>query len=138
MSEPWREVARLGSTENGFPRVLADSHGWCLRLGPRKRIDENYYSSAQGLLLGLTEHFLRRRLGSDEEIRTLAKMQDLLLLHLREAAALGAELKRMLTAQTRVRAVPRSDEGRLAPKSPDAFPGPGIAAGAAETGSEAA
>jgi len=138
MGEPWREVAHLGRTENGFPRVLADSHGWCLRLGPRKRIDENYYSSTQGLLLGLTEHFLRRSLGSDEEIRTLAKMQDLLLVHLREAAALGAELKRTRTAQTRVRAVPRSHQGTWAPKSPDALPGSGIAAGAAESGSRAA
>jgi hypothetical protein len=53
MSEAWREVARLGNSGEAYPHILADSHGWCLRLGPHKRTDDKYYSSFQSVILGL-------------------------------------------------------------------------------------
>lgn len=62
MSKGWREVARLGGTGARYPHVLADAHGWCLRLGPKSRTDEKYYSSLPVLLHGLVQHAVRRRL----------------------------------------------------------------------------
>jgi hypothetical protein len=62
MSKGWREVARLGGTGARYPHVLADAQGWCLRLGPKSRTDEKYYSSLPLLLHGLVQHAARRRL----------------------------------------------------------------------------
>jgi hypothetical protein len=62
MSKGWREVARLGGTGARYPHVLADAHGWCLRLGPKSRTDDKYYSSLPLLLHGLVQHAVRRRL----------------------------------------------------------------------------
>lgn len=62
MSKGWRELARLGGTGARYPHVLADPHGWCLRLGPKSRTDEKYYSSLPLLLHGLVQHAVRRRL----------------------------------------------------------------------------
>ena len=85
-----------------------------------------------------TEHFLRRRLGATEAIRTLTGLQNNILTHLKEAATLGAELDRNLVtpAYLRLAAGPKG-EG-LAPKSAKPLPAPEIVAGAAEGGSEAA
>ena len=138
MSEAWREVARLGKAVNSYPHVLADSRGWCLRLGPQKRSDEKYYSSVQSLILGLLENYLRRRLGASQEIRTLIQFVDLVLLHLKEASALGAELERKLIAPAPLGLLARP-EGRPSVSKPgEPGPAPEIAAGAAEMGSEAA
>jgi hypothetical protein len=62
MSKGWREVARLGGTGARYPHVLADPHGWCLRLGPKSRTDEKYYASLPLLLHGLVQQGVRRRL----------------------------------------------------------------------------
>jgi hypothetical protein len=62
MSNGWKEVARLGSTGARYPHVLVDSHGWCLRLGPKSRSDEKYFSSLPSLLQGILEHSSRRHL----------------------------------------------------------------------------
>lgn len=92
MSEAWREVARLGKVGRRYPHVLADSRGWCLRWGPNRQTDDKYFSSITSLLQGLSGHFLRRRLGAGEDIRTLARIRELVELTLKEAAALGAAL----------------------------------------------
>lgn len=62
MSKGWREVARLGGTGARYPHVLADAHGWCLRLGHRSRTDDKYYSSLPLLLHGLVQQGVHRRL----------------------------------------------------------------------------
>jgi len=74
MSSGWKLVATLGAPGVGYPHILVDKHGWCLRLGPSARQDEKYYSSFSGLLRGLTEHFLRRRLKSTEVIQGLQEL----------------------------------------------------------------
>lgn len=62
MGDIWKEVERPGRAGLGYPHVLAEAHGWCLRLRPRRRCDDKYYSSLPGLLRGLLEHRVRRRL----------------------------------------------------------------------------
>lgn len=74
MSSGWKLVATLGAQGGGYPHILVDKHGWCLRLGPSARQDEKYYSNFSSLLRGLTEHFIRRRLKSTE---VLEGLQDL-------------------------------------------------------------
>lgn len=61
MKTGWKEVARLGTEAAGYPHVLVDAHGWCLRLG-RKRGEERYYSNLPSLLQGLIEQLTRTRL----------------------------------------------------------------------------
>jgi len=62
MGKGWDLVARLGGVGARYPHVLVDSHGWCLRLGPKSRLDDKYFSSLPSLLQGLVEHGARRRL----------------------------------------------------------------------------
>lgn len=71
MSNGWKKIAALGPKGEGYPQILVDSHGWCLRLGPSARQDEKYYSSFSSLLGGLTEHVLRRRLKSTDVLQGL-------------------------------------------------------------------
>ena len=71
MSSGWKLVATLGAQGVGYPHILVDKHGWCLRQGPSARQDEKYYSSFSSLLGGLTEHVLRRRLKSTDVLQTL-------------------------------------------------------------------
>ena len=61
MKTGWKEVARLGTGSAGYPHILVDAHGWCLRLG-RERREERYYSSLPTLLQGLIEQLARARL----------------------------------------------------------------------------
>ncbi len=61
MKNGWKEVARLGTGGAGYPHVLVDAHGWCLRLG-RERGEERYYSNLPSLLQGLIEQLARARL----------------------------------------------------------------------------
>ncbi len=138
MSEAWREVARLGKTGERYPHVLADSHGWCLRLGRKDRMDDKFYSSFPTLLNGLIEHFLRRRGGAGEEIRTLIQLRDLVLLHLQEAGALGAELARTMCATARLRPQESTEKGSGGPPSTESAPDSGSVAAASEKGSQAA
>jgi hypothetical protein len=60
----WKEVARLGTGGMGYPHVLVDAYGWCLRLGPNSRSDDKYYSRLETLLEGLIVHLVRRRMMS--------------------------------------------------------------------------
>jgi hypothetical protein len=138
MSEAWREVARIGKSGEAYPHVLADSHGWCLRLGPGRSPDEKYYSSLPSLLQGLTEQILRRRLGADDEIRTLLKLRNEVGHHLRHVALLGAELERRLGGPARQRPKEASNRGSRIQEPGEGSPAPGIAAGAGENASEAA
>lgn len=62
MGNSWKEVVRLGEEGAGYPHILADTHGWCLRLGPSRRFDDKYYSNLPGLLRGLLEQGIRRSL----------------------------------------------------------------------------
>lgn len=71
MSSGWKLVAALGAQGSGYPQVLVDNHGWCLRLGPSARQDERYYSNFSSLLSGLVEQLLRRRLKSGEALEGL-------------------------------------------------------------------
>ncbi len=75
MSNGWKKVAALGQKGEGYPQILVDSHGWCLRLGPSSKYDDKYYSSFQSLLRGLIEQLLRRRLMSFEAELGLQALQ---------------------------------------------------------------
>jgi hypothetical protein len=67
----WRLVAKLGNDARGYPHVLADPHGWALRLGSNTHSDMKYFSNFPALLEGLIEHALRRDLGRNSEIATI-------------------------------------------------------------------
>lgn len=135
MTEAWREVARLGKKGEKYPHILVDSHCWCLRLGPRDREDDKCYSSLPTLLQGLLEHQLRRK--DHEGARVVAQMKELLIRSLQEAKELGEGLEREFP-ELRQRLVEARDRARLLEESETPPQAPGIAAGAAETGSEAA
>lgn len=137
MGEAWREVARLGKVGQRYPHVLADSRGWCLRWGPKTDRDEKYYSSLSTMLHGLAEHYLRRRLGAGQDIRTLARFRELVELTMKEAVALGAALDSKLR-ESRLRPVDASNGSETSPGSPQALPGSGIGADPAESPSKAA
>jgi len=62
MGKGWCEIARLGGSGARYPHLLADRQGWYLRLGPKSRLDDRYYSSLPVLLQGLVEQVSRRRL----------------------------------------------------------------------------
>jgi hypothetical protein len=138
MSEAWRAVARLGRSGEAYPHVLADSHGWCLRLGPRAQGDEKYYSSFATLLGGLTEHFLRRRLGKDVQLQNLLNLRNEVGCHLKHIASLGAELDWQLGEPAPQRPQEPSGSPHPALPSGDGSSTSKIAAGMAENGSEAA
>ncbi|SRR5260221_8842480 len=135
MSEAWREVARLGKKGEKYPHILVDSHGWCLRIGSRDREDEKYFSSLLTLLKGLSEHLIRRK--DHDTARAVAEMKALLIQNLKEAKDLGEELER------RFRNLRLRPENETVSLSTLREPGPPltepqIAAGASESGSEAA
>jgi len=135
MSEAWREVARLGKKGEKYPHVLVDSHGWCLRLGPRDREDEKYYSSLPNLLQGLYEHLLRRK--DRESARAVLQMKTILLQNLKEAKELAEELERRIP-NLRQRLLEARDLTWVAEGSRSTPQGPEIPGGAADPGSEAA
>jgi hypothetical protein len=62
MKTGWKLMARLGMSGPGYPHLLVDRHGWCLRLRPRSRTDEKYYSSLPPLLNGMVQQGVRRHL----------------------------------------------------------------------------
>lgn len=74
MSNGWKLVANLAAHGSGYPQILVDKHGWCLRLGPSARQDEKYYSSFSSLLRGLIEQLLRRRLKSGEALEGIQSL----------------------------------------------------------------
>ena len=55
MKTGWKLVAQLGMSGPGYPHLLVDRHGWCLRIG-RGRGEEKYYSTLPSVLQGLIEH----------------------------------------------------------------------------------
>lgn len=55
-------MAKLGTEAAGYPHLLADGHGWCLRLGPDPRKDDRFYSRLECLFEGLIEQGFRRGL----------------------------------------------------------------------------
>jgi len=137
MSEAWREVARLGKVGHQYPHILADSRGWCLRWGPKTEKDEKYFSSLSSLLHGLAEHYLRRRLGAGEDIRTLARFRELVELTMKEASVLGAALDRKLQ-ESRLRPVDASGRHGVTPQLDQVPPTSGIGADPAGSPSQAA
>jgi len=135
MSEAWREVARLGKKGEKYPHLLVDSHGWCLRLGPRDREDEKYYSSLLTLLQGLWEHFLRRK--DEESAKGVAEMKALLIQNLKDARELGEDLESKFP-NLRQRLLEARDITRVPGGSRPLSQGPEIDPGAPEGESEAA
>ena len=124
MSEAWREVARLGKKGEKYPHVLVDSHGWCLRLGPRDKEDDKYYSSLPNLLQGLYEHLLRRQ--DRESARGILEMKNLVVRNLKEIRELGEDLEQNFP-NLRQRLVAARDNGEGLPEPQAAAPEPGIA-----------
>lgn len=135
MSEAWHEVARLGKKGERYPHLLVDTHGWCLRLGPRDREDEKFYSSLPTLLQGLSEHLLRRK--DEESAKGVAEMKALLIQNLKEARDLGEELESRFP-NLHQRLLEASDEAPVHLESGTLPPVPRNAAGVPELGSEAA
>jgi hypothetical protein len=135
MSESWREVARLGKKGEKYPHVLVDSHGWCLRLGPRGGEDDKYYSSLPNLLQGLYEHLLRR--APHESARGVLEMKNLLVRNIKEIRGLGEDLERRFP-ELGQRLVEARDRAGVLKESGTPPQAARIAAGAAERGSEAA
>jgi hypothetical protein len=135
MSEAWREVARLGNKGERYPHILADSHGWCLRLGPRDREDDKYFSSLGSLLQALSEHLLRRK--DDVSARTILETKDLLLQNLKEAKRLGEDLEGQLPG-LRQRPLDAAEEARPRKESETPRAVPEIAAVASGNESQAA
>ena len=135
MSEAWREVARLGKKGEKYPHILVDSHGWCLRLGPRDREDEKYYSSLQNLLQGLYEHLLRRK--DRESARGVLEMKAILIRNLKEVRELGEELENKFP-NLRQRLLEAADKSRGLRVSLPHPQVPEIADGPSEVGAEAA
>ena len=116
MKNGWNEVARLGSEPGGYPHVLVDKHGWCLRLG-RARGEEKYYSNLPSLLQGLIEHVIRRHLRNCGTLHSAAAM----LAEVRAALDQAARFQGTLSATTRQQSSIRP----LVPSNPPA-PGPDL------------
>jgi hypothetical protein len=135
MSEACREVARLGKSGEAYPHILADSHGWCLRLGPRDRENEKYYSSLLTLLQGLLEHSLRRK--DEENAKAVAEMKALLIWNFKEMRELGRAMERKYP-NLRQRLLEAADKDRSLGGSHPLSQAPEIAAGAPDPKSEAA
>jgi hypothetical protein len=135
MSEAWREAARLGKKGERYPHVLVDSHGWCLRLGPRDKEDDKYYSSLPNLLQGLYEHLLRRQ--DHESARGVLEMKTFVVRNLKEIRELGEDLEQKFP-DLRQRLLEARDRARVHEGSRAPLAAPGIAAGGPELGSEAA
>ncbi len=119
----WTEVARLGSEGPGYPHVLIDPHGWCLRLGPGVRSDDKYYSNLPSLLQGLVEHLIRRRLSGAGSIRGLEGFTEEVREAIRRAGELGSELVGRLDMELQPILLERFGRRRTMPGSTRARPG---------------
>jgi len=89
MKSGWRLVAKLGQAAPHFPHILADPHGWVLRLGSNAHTDLKYYSSFANILEGLVEQLVRRRLGSDYPILSQIDLVDEVRRELAHAREVG-------------------------------------------------
>ena len=118
MKNGWNEVARLGTAEDGYPHVLVDAHGWCLRLG-RARPDEKYYSGLPSLLQGLIEHVVRRHLRDCGTLNSATAMLAEVRAALDQAARFQGTLEAMTRQQSSIRPL-EPLEGTT--PAPDLFP----------------
>src|SRR5262245_8099682 len=116
MKAGWTEVARVGVSNDGYPHVLVDAHGWCLRMGPGHR-GERYYSGLPTLLQGLVEHLTRHHLRDRGSLISAAAMLAEVRAALDQAARCGATLAAALRTQSPMRS--------LEPLSPS-LPGPDL------------
>jgi hypothetical protein len=98
----WNEVARLGTAEDGYPHVLVDAHGWCLRLG-RTRSDEKFYSNLPSLLQGLIEHVIRRHLRDCGTLNSAESMLTEVRVALDQAARFQSTLAAATHQQSTIR-----------------------------------
>jgi hypothetical protein len=92
----WKLVARLGTFGPGYPHLLVDRHGWCLRLGPNPRVDDKYYSRLLFLLEGLVEHWTRREALTTPILAGIGELRALLLATLRSTMELGTQLEEIV------------------------------------------
>lgn len=99
MKNGWKEVARLGEGGQGYPHILVDAHGWCLRLGPSSRKHDKHFSSLQNLLQGLTEHLIRHRMVTSPAIEGIEALNVALRLGLSASSTLATEIVRRLDLQ---------------------------------------
>jgi hypothetical protein len=117
MKNGWREVARVGPTGDGYPHVLVDAHGWCLRLGPDRR-DEKYYSGLPTLLQGLIEHLTRRHLRDRGPLTSATAMLAEVRVALYQAFRCGTTLAAAMSNQSSIRPLEPSSPP---PSGPDPF-----------------
>lgn len=94
MKKGWRLVATLGAEAPGFPHVLVDAYGWCLRLG-RERGEEKFYSNLPSLLQGLIEQLIRTRFRHGPTLLAAESMLAEVRAALEEAAKCRESLARL-------------------------------------------
>jgi hypothetical protein len=92
----WKLVARLGTSGPGYPHLLVDRHGWCLRLGPNPKVDDKYYSRLLFLLEGLIEQALRRDVLAMPVAAGIGELRAILKESLGSAIDLGERLEKVL------------------------------------------
>jgi hypothetical protein len=92
----WKLVARLGTSGSGYPHLLVDRYGWCLRLGHNPRVDDKYYSRLLFLMEGLVEQALRRDLLPLPVAAGIGELRAILRESLRSAIELGTRLESIL------------------------------------------
>jgi len=92
----WKLVARLGTSGPGYPHLLVDRHGWCLRLGANPRVDDKYYSRLLFLLEGLVEHLTRREALATPTLAGIGELRAILLETLRSTVEQGEHLEKVL------------------------------------------
>ena len=89
-------MARLGSDACRYPHLLADAHGWCLRLGPDPRKDDKLYSRLEFLFEGLIEQGLRRGLPGMRTSNTVEELLGELRTGIRAMRSLGRSAERTI------------------------------------------
>ncbi len=96
MKTGWKLVARLGTSGPGYPHLLVDRHGWCLRLGPNPKVDDKFYSRLLFLLEGLIEQALRRKVLTMPAATAIGELRAILKESLRSAIEIGTRLEGIL------------------------------------------
>jgi hypothetical protein len=92
----WKLVARLGMSGPGYPHLLVDRHGWCLRFGPNPRVDDKFYSRLLFLMEGLVEQGLRRAVLTIPAATEIGELRAILRESLRSTVDLGERLEKVL------------------------------------------
>ena len=96
MKTGWKLVARLGTSGPGYPHLLVDRHGWCLRLGPNPKVDDKFYSRLLFLLEGLIEQALRGDVLTMPAAAGVGELRAILRESLRSTIDLGERLEKSL------------------------------------------